>query len=204
MPLSSDDHLKKRHLGDYNEPAPTILEMPPNLHHQLPLIVYKTTTKTMSHATRNEPSPVTTETIKTLASIKTLGEQKTIKNNKFNYYDGNAITASARASNQFLYSPLRSTWEKELSHATSVLPYPPSFIYITSTEKPTTVLNYNTLVEDNKMPDFFTHRQFKSLWDSYIPSWQTMKFMQKLRINSNRNNLQTLAFTKDGKEKIEK
>lgn len=102
----------------------------------------------------------------------------------------------AKHSKQVLYAPMRYINDRKLPYSSKTFPYPPSFISLTTTEKPiANFYSYDHKSAYNKMPDFFSHRNAKSLLDSYIPSWQVVKMLQQYQhqtSNSNQN-LQTLA-----------
>ncbi|XP_023309461.2 uncharacterized protein LOC111691070 isoform X3 [Lucilia cuprina] len=214
--VSSNDHYKTRYLASYVTPSPSHSEMHPNLHHHIPRINYKKT-PIVSHATGSEPSPMTTTSIKSLTSMENMQQfltkvngVKYIRNNKLNDYDNTAEVVSEfvkpvnkEGSKQYLFAPMRPSLERELPYSSNTLPYPPSFISITTTEKP--LFSYKS--EYHKIPDLFSHRQSKSLWDSYIPSWQITKMLQQFKnktVFNNKNNLHTLAFTRQYKNDREK
>ncbi|XP_037809206.1 uncharacterized protein LOC119601977 isoform X1 [Lucilia sericata] len=214
--VSSNDHYKTRYLASYVTPSPSHSEMHPNLHHHIPRINNKKTA-IVSHATGNEPSPMTTTSIKSLTSIENMQQfltkvngVKYIRNNKLNDYDNTAEVVSEfvkpvnkEGSKQYLFAPMRPSLERELPYSSNTLPYPPSFISITTTEKPL----FSFKSEHHKIPDLFSHRQSKSLWDSYIPSWQITKMLQQYKtkpVFNNKNNLHTLAFARQYKNEREK
>uniref|UniRef100_A0A1I8NXR0 Uncharacterized protein n=1 Tax=Stomoxys calcitrans TaxID=35570 RepID=A0A1I8NXR0_STOCA len=114
-------------------------------------------------------------------------------------------------SKQVLYAPMR--FDRKLPYSSKTFPYPPSFISLTTTERPVKYeqqhfasppqhyYSYDHKSAYNKIPDLFDHRNAKSLLDSYIPSWQVVKMLQSFQqqpqhqggnINHN-GNLQTLA-----------
>ncbi|XP_067634710.1 uncharacterized protein [Eurosta solidaginis] len=91
-------------------------------------------------------------------------------------------------SNQKQYAPKRPP-DVNIQHRTQ-LPYPPSFISITSTTSTTApplqskqntqsgqVSTSLTLV-----PDVFAGRHHKSLLDSYIPSWVSIRMLQQQKL----------------------
>ena len=187
--LSSDDHYKAQNLTMYVTPSPSHAEEHIDLHHhQLNGYI----SAIVSHATSSEASPITTASIKSPKKIhNNLQFLPTVNNNQ----DGRHTTQSG--SNQYIYAPMRSSNEKELSPTNITLPFPPSFISITTTERPTLKTLTNG-IEHIKTPDLFIHRQYKSLWDSYIPSWKiigTLQQLQNKKFNSV-NNLHTLALIK--------
>lgn len=181
-----------------------------NLHHIKKTYIELQKTPIVSYTTGNEPSPMTTTSINSLASVENMQQFLTahndgnnIINNKLNQFNNGVEMVSQLnrplyrdGSKQFRYAPIRPSLEKELPYSRNTLPYPPSFISITTTENP--LLHYDPI--NNKVPDLFTHRQSKSLWDSYIPSWHITKMLHQLtnkaEYKSNINNLQTLVFVK--------
>ncbi|XP_036338492.1 uncharacterized protein LOC118748224 [Rhagoletis pomonella] len=89
-------------------------------------------------------------------------------------------------SNQQQYAPERRTVANTRPAHEKLLPYPPSFISITSTSTTATPPQNaprNSLDYDvkgiSKFPDIFVKRQDKSLLDSYIPSWVMTRIIQQ-------------------------
>ncbi|XP_053951573.1 uncharacterized protein LOC128858968 [Anastrepha ludens] len=89
-------------------------------------------------------------------------------------------------SNQKYYAPKRRTDVSTPSAYDTLLPYPPSFISITSTS--TTASPPHSAQSKNagygskcvrQFPDIFAVRQQKSLIDSYIPSWVMARMLQQ-------------------------
>uniref|UniRef100_A0A1I8MFA2 Uncharacterized protein n=1 Tax=Musca domestica TaxID=7370 RepID=A0A1I8MFA2_MUSDO len=102
-----------------------------------------------------------------------------------------------RHSKQVIYAPMRFVNDRQLPYSAKTFPYPPSFITLTTTERPVgpKLIYYpNHKSAYQKIPDFFVNRSSKSLLDSYIPSWQVVKMLEEYRQGQHRNsNLQTLA-----------
>ncbi|XP_018797027.1 PREDICTED: uncharacterized protein LOC108973945 isoform X2 [Bactrocera latifrons] len=88
-------------------------------------------------------------------------------------------------SNQLLHAPERQP-EKDTLVYTNQLPYPPSFISITSTtttqSPPYNMRQRSADTDENNLkqfPDIFAKRQHISLLDSYIPSWVMLRMQQQ-------------------------
>ncbi|XP_075156547.1 uncharacterized protein LOC142229848 [Haematobia irritans] len=108
----------------------------------------------------------------------------------------------SKHSKQVLYAPMRYLGDRKLPYTSKTFPYPPSFISLTTTERPMKYdhgsphyYSYDHKSAYNKIPDLFDHRNAKSLLDSYIPSWKVVQIMQEYQHGAyNQNiNLQTLA-----------
>lgn len=100
---------------------------------------------------------------------------------------GGAIPREIHNSNQLHYAPLRAAHDRKLPLSPKTVPYPPSFISLTTnTEKPAyqPYSFYSTdfkSVMNQKLPDLFSHRSSKSLLESYIPSWEVVKHLQQYK-----------------------
>lgn len=167
--------------------------------------------KIVSYATGNDASPTSTSTtsIKSQQNMLQYGV-KYVTNNELNNYDyqrqpalvygqpGGGVPQTG--SKQHVFAPMRAPLERKLPYSIKTLPYPPSFISLTTTERPSNnYYSHNHSTAYKKIPDLFSHRQSKSLLDSYIPSWQVTKLLQQYHgkqgaQGSNNNNLHTLAF----------
>ncbi|XP_050328751.1 uncharacterized protein LOC126758508 [Bactrocera neohumeralis] len=89
-------------------------------------------------------------------------------------------------SNQLLHAPERQAEKDTRLVYTNQLPYPPSFISITSTTTtqtpPYNMRQRSADTDDNNIkqfPDIFAKRQHISLLDSYIPSWVMLRMQQQ-------------------------
>ncbi|XP_054088325.1 uncharacterized protein LOC105220441 isoform X2 [Zeugodacus cucurbitae] len=105
-------------------------------------------------------------------------------------------------SNQLLHAPKRQTEKGTHPAYNNQLPYPPSFISITTTtttQSPT----YNTreigietdLNKINYIPDVFAKRQHTSLLDSYIPSWVMVRMLQQHKRQQQKHKLPKFVAT---------
>ncbi|KAM7346323.1 uncharacterized protein ACRADG_006316 [Cochliomyia hominivorax] len=205
---SSNDHYKSRYLTAFVTPTHSQIEMHPNLHNIEPHADFQNAI-IVSHATGNEPSLMTTTSINLLTSMEntqkfltTFNDVKYIASKKTNQFlteEEDTLSKFNKAnpnkgSKQYRYAPRRPNLERVLAYSNRILPYPPSFISITTTEKSL----YNYEAEPYKIPDLFTHRNSISLWDSYIPSWQISEMYKKIKNTAvfKNNNLHTLAITK--------
>ncbi|XP_011212020.2 uncharacterized protein LOC105232112 [Bactrocera dorsalis] len=89
-------------------------------------------------------------------------------------------------SNQLLHAPERQPEKDTRLVYTNQLPYPPSFISITSTtttqSPPYDMRQHSADTNENNIkqfPDIFAKRQHISLLDSYIPSWVMLRMQQQ-------------------------
>ncbi|XP_061390186.1 transcription factor SPT20 homolog [Musca vetustissima] len=109
----------------------------------------------------------------------------------------------SRHSKQVIYAPMRFVYDRQLPYSAKTFPYPPSFISLTTTERPLKEKTPPQFYHNNhksayqKIPDFWGNRPAKSLLDSYIPSWQVVKMLEEYRqkqgAGTQSPNLQTLA-----------
>lgn len=194
-------------------PAPaTNLKMHPNLQHRQQKFINKP--QIVSYATGGNEA-LTKST--TATSIKSLYDVKYLTTNDLHGYDQTNTQTNINlsrqpafvygqpgvrsASKQYAFAPMRSPMERKLPYSSKTLPYPPSFISFTTTEKP----SYSYYTADhklayNRIPDLFSSRQSKSLLDSYIPSWQITKMLQRYESPAQgvrkTGNLHTLALVR--------
>nr|XP_036232914.1 uncharacterized protein LOC106615077 isoform X2 [Bactrocera oleae] len=134
------------------------------------------------------PQPVISQ-----ASLPPLASEILYAKNPLLQYQLGVAASTAHAankhksqSNQLLHAPKRQSEKDTRLGYTNQLPYPPSFISITSTtttQSPT----YNARLRSvdtnpnkiNQFPDIFAKRQHISLLDSYIPSWVMLRMQQQ-------------------------
>lgn len=126
----------------------------------------------------------------------------------------NTQQQTSAQSNQFAYAPKRSELIRPAATHHATLPYPPSFISITTSSPTensytadvpaTRYLSHSTFKPSpsDPVPDFFANRQTKSLLESYIPSWVIAKMVQQRRNLFHRNTLATPYNHRDYKRSL--
>ncbi|KAH8338108.1 hypothetical protein KR059_008738, partial [Drosophila kikkawai] len=81
-------------------------------------------------------------------------------------------------SKQFAYAPRHYANGPRIP-----LPYPPSFVSITTTRRPPPGAGYGSKPfrpsQPDPTPDLFAGRNSKSLLDSYIPSWEVLRLIRE-------------------------